>query len=375
MDSSPHSGGSSQSPHSGGHPGSRDYSEAPLIVTWETTQACALSCDHCRAEAEPNRHPNELSTEEAKELFRSVKEFSPEPILVLSGGDPLERPDLFELLEAAVDMGLSPSITPATTGKLTKSAIKRFKEIGIGRMALSLDGATAETHDSFRGEPGTFETTIQAAEYANEIGVPIQINTTVTAQTVDELPEIIKLVDSYNAAMWEVFFLVPIGRGTELNQLSPQQAYETMEWLYRASRDKSFRVITVEAPFYRRVAQRIQREEEHPPKPVGSTGAGNGFVFIDHTGEVYPSGFLPRSVGSVREKSLPDLYQSAELMEQLRDRQSFSGPCGNCPITEQCGGSRSRAYAATGDPTESDPLCPWAVTGDTGYEPVFNFSG
>ncbi|MEF8781170.1 MAG: radical SAM protein, partial [Haloferacaceae archaeon] len=349
---------------SDGHPHARDYSESPLVVTWEISQACDLACDHCRAEANPERDPDELSTEEGIELFEQVAQFSSQPFMVLSGGDPLKRPDVFELLEGAVDAGVTPSITPATTPLLDREAIERFADIGIGRMALSLDGATAESHDSFRGEEGTFETAIRAAEHARELGVSIQFNTTVTASTVEELPAIADLVEELDAAMWEVFFLVPVGRGEELDQLSPERAREVMEWLYRRGQDAPFRVITVEAPFYRRVARNVQREDGARGGPVGSTGAGNGFVFVSHTGEVYPSGFMPLSAGNVRETPLPEIYQESPTMQKLRDRESFNGPCGSCPMTAECGGSRSRAYAATGDPVGSDPLCPWAVADD-----------
>lgn len=344
---------------SDGHPG-RDYSETPLVVTWEVTQACDLACDHCRAEADPDRSPGELSLSEARDFFEQVADFSPQPFLVLSGGDPLKRPDVFELLETAVDVGVTPSITPATTELLDREAIERFADIGVGRMALSLDGATPESHDGFRGEDGTFETAMRAAEYAREVGLSIQINTTVTGSTADELPEIAEIVGEVDAAMWEVFFLVPTGRGVELEQLSPERAREVMEWLYRHSRDAPYRVITVEAPFYRRVASEVARERGAGRPRVGSTGAGNGFVFVSHTGEVYPSGFLPVSAGNVRDDPLPEIYRDADLMDRLRDRDSFAGPCGSCPFTTECGGSRSRAYAATGDPLESDPLCPYA---------------
>ena len=359
----PHASGNNDSSHpnrnKSGRPHGRDYSESPLVVTWEVSQACDLACDHCRAEADPERDPDELTTDEAIDLFEQVSEFSPHPFLVLSGGDPLKRPDIFELLEGAVEVGVTPSITPATTSLLDRETIDRFADIGVGRMALSLDGATAESHDGFRGEDGTFDTAIEAAEYANEVGLSIQINTTVTETTAEELPEIASLVDSLNAAMWEVFFLVPTGRGEELEQLTPQRAREVMEWLYEHSQQSPYRVITVEAPFYRRVATELTPDEKTPR--VGSTGAGNGFVFVSHTGEVYPSGFMPLRAGNVRETPLPEIYRNADVMQQLRNRQSFDGPCGSCPFTPSCGGSRSRAYAATGNPLGSDPLCPWAV--------------
>lgn len=346
------------------HPHGRDYSQSPLVVTWEVTQACDLACDHCRAEADPDRSPDELTTQDGIELFEQVSEFSPQPFMVLSGGDPLKRPDIFELLEGAVEVGVTPSITPATTSLLDRETLERFADIGVGRVALSLDGATAENHDGFRGEEGTFETTMRAARMARELGLSIQINTTVTEQTVDDLPAIADLVEELDAAMWEVFFLVPVGRGEELEQLSPERTRELMKWLYRRSQRAPYRVITVEAPFYRRVAREVQREDGQQGRPVGSTGAGNGFVFVSHTGEVYPSGFMSLSAGNVRENSLPDIYQNADVMKQLRDRESFDGPCGSCPMTAECGGSRSRAYAATGNPLGSDPLCPWAASSD-----------
>ena len=361
-DSSGHPGGSHPGSDSSGHPGGRDYSQTPLVVTWELTQACELACDHCRADAQPERDPDELSTEEAVNLFEQVREFGdPSPFFVFSGGDPLERPDLFELLETASEMGLTPAVTPATTPSLDRETIERFAESGVRRMAISLDGATPSAHDDFRGEEGTFEVAARAARHAREVGLSIQVNTTVTAETVDQLPAIADLAESMDAAMWEVFFLVPIGRGEELSQLSPERARELGGWLYERSQSAPYRVITVEAPFYRRVAREKQRERGETPGHVGTTGAGNGFVFVSHTGEVYPSGFMPVSAGNVREESLVDIYRESELMGRLRDRESFSGPCGSCPATSHCGGSRSRAYAATGDPTGSDPLCPWAV--------------
>lgn len=356
-----------------GHPGSHDgeethgrhpmgsFDQRPLVVTWETTQACGLACDHCRADANRGRHPDELTTEEAFALFEQVRNFGdPPPFFVLSGGDPLERPDLFELLDGARDRGLSPSITPATTSNLDGAMIDRLAEAGVNRVAVSIDGSTADTHDAFRGEEGSFDTAIAAAEHARSQGLTIQFNTTVTAKTVAELPAIADLADSLEVAMWEVFFLIPIGRGTELEQLSPQQAGDVANWLYTTSQDAPYRVITVEAPFYRRVAAEVQRWRGETPRPVGSTGAGNGFVFVSHTGEVYPSGFLPLAGGNVRDESLVSIYRDSDLFTDLRDPSSLRGPCGSCQMASACGGSRSRAYATTGDPLDSDPLCPYA---------------
>lgn len=357
---SSHPGGTSPNEtegHPGGSPMARDFSKTPLIVTWEVTQACELECDHCRAEAQPDRDPEELTTEEGKRLLEDVASFGhPPPILVFSGGDPLERPDLDELVDYASELGLPTAVTPAPTENLTREVVQRFDEAGIHRMALSLDGPDADSHDEFRGESGSYERVQRAAEWAEETGLAIQINTTVTANTVESLPEIADQIADLGAVMWEVFFLVPIGRGAELEQLTPTQADEWMAWLYRRQREAPFRVITVEAPQYRRIA----REVEGEPVSVGSTRAGSGFVFVSYRGDVYPSGFLPQSAGNVRGDDLVSLYRDAPLFERLRDPDQFSGRCGNCPYRDLCGGSRSRAYAATGDPLASDPLCPLA---------------
>ncbi len=336
----------------------RDYGSTPLIVTWEVTQACELECDHCRADAQPDRDPAELTTEEGKELIDQVANFgSPPPILVFSGGDPLERPDLMELLSYADSVGLRTGVTPAPTASLTESVLDELKEAGVNRLALSLDGATADRHDSFRGEEGSFERIRQAAEYAATIDLSLQINTTVTATTVDDLPEIAGLVEDFGAVMWEVFFLVPLGRGVELEQLSSEETEELLEWLYRRQREADFRLITVEAPHFRRIAKQVERQEGGSNPRVGSTGDGNGFVFVSHTGEVFPSGFLPMEAGNVRDEELVSLYRDSSLFESLRDPSQLDGTCGECRHRKQCGGSRARAHATTENPLGSDPLC------------------
>ncbi|MEF8839634.1 MAG: radical SAM protein [Haloarculaceae archaeon] len=341
-----------------GRPPTRDYGQNPLIVTWEVTQACELECDHCRADATPDRHPEELTTTAGFDLIDRVAAFgSPQPVLVFSGGDPLERPDLFELLDYAVDSGLRTGVTPAPTSALTESVLDRFDAAGVDRVALSLDGATADRHDTFRGEAGSFERIRHAAEYAGEIGLSLQINTTVTGRTVEDLPAIAGLVETLGAVMWEVFFLVPIGRGEALEQLSPAAAEETLSWLYRRQQDAEFRVITVEAPHYRRIASQLARADGQPAPTVGSTGDGKGFVFVSHTGSIYPSGFLPVEAGDVRADDLVQVYREAPLFRSLRDPDRLRGPCGACAYRSRCGGSRARAHATTDDPLASDPLC------------------
>ena len=338
-----------------------DYSQTPLVVTWEVTQACSLTCDHCRAAAQPDRHPDELTTDEGRMLIDQISSFGdPTPIFVISGGDPLERPDLSELIDHATDLGMRVGVTPAPTHRLTPETLEQFVAAGVHRIALSLDGATPDRHDTFRGEAGSFDTIEAAARHASDIGLDLQINTTVTATTMSDLPDIADLVEAFGAVMWEVFFLVPIGRGTELEQLTPLEAEELLHWLYHRQHDAPFRLITVEAPQYRRVAIEAARAEGRNPPRVGSTGDGRGFVFVSHTGEVYPSGFLPISAGNVRDDSIVDIYRDAPTFIHLRDSDRLGGHCGSCRYRAVCGGSRARAFAATGDPMAADPLCAYA---------------
>ncbi|ELZ04799.1 Radical SAM domain protein [Natrialba chahannaoensis JCM 10990] len=364
-----------------------DTTRRPLVLIWELTQACALACDHCRADAQPARHPDELTTAEGKALLESAREFGDGQLVVLSGGDPLVRDDVDELVAHGTDLGLRMTMTPSGTQSLTRQRIDILSDAGLRRMAVSLDGASAETHDSFRGESGSFEATIRAIEDARAAGVPVQVNTTVCQATVDELPGIRSLLRDIGVVMWSVFFLVPVGRGRVLESISPKQADDVMSWLQGVSESEPFGVKTTEAPQYRRVCVQSRSEAENTdgtgsdgnggPSVGASTGlqrrggivAGDGFAFVSHTGEVYPSGFLPRSAGSVRDRALTELYRDSELFTSLRDRDQLSGKCGACPYRAVCGGSRSRAYAHSGDPLTSDPLCPYVPEGYDGELP------
>lgn len=350
-----------------------DADRRPFVLIWETTQACELACEHCRADAQESRHPGELSTAEAKSLLDDARAFSDGQLVVLSGGDPLIRPDVTELVSYGTDVGLRMTMTPSGTSSLSNDRIAALSEAGLRRMALSIDGGSARSHDAFRGEEGSFEDTIAAATSAREIGLPLQINTTVCAATVDELPNIRDLVADLDAVLWSVFFLVPVGRGRVLEPISPGRAERVMEWLYRTQQDASFGIKTTEAPHYRRVAlqqrtgateasDRSTDTDDSIGRRVGIT-AGDGFAFVSHTGELYPSGFLPKSAGNVRSGDLVDLYRTAPLFESLRDKDQLTGPCGSCEFRYVCGGSRSRAYAETGDPMASDPLCAYVSDG------------
>lgn len=334
-----------------------DTDDRPFVLIWELTQACDLACDHCRADAKPERHPDELTTREGKRLLDQAREFGENQLVVLSGGDPVKRPDLVELVEYGTDAGLNVTLTPSGTTSLTRETIADLADAGLRRMALSLDGATPEAHDAFRGEEGSFEETVAAAEHARELGIPLQVNTTVCAETLDQLPKIRELIAELGVVMWSVFFLVPVGRGVHLDPIDPETADEVMAWLNEVSDAAPFGVKTTEAPHYRRVAM---QEGEGAPGAGGRMGivAGDGFAFVSHTGDVYPSGFLPKAAGNVRETPLPTIYRDSELFTSLRDRGNLKGKCGACSYKEVCGGSRSRAYATTGDPLAADPLCP-----------------
>ncbi|WP_254824255.1 TIGR04053 family radical SAM/SPASM domain-containing protein [Haloglomus halophilum] len=362
-----------------------DTDRRPFVLVWEVTQACDLACDHCRADATPERHPQELSTGEGKALLDEAGRFGADgddQLVVLSGGDPMKRPDIPELVRYGTNAGCRMTLTPSGTDGLDREMLAILHGRGLQRLALSLDGGDAASHDAFRGEAGSFETTVRAAEHARELGLPLQVNTTVCAQTVDQLPAIRELVRELGAVLWSVFFLVPVGRGTALDSISPERAERVMNWLHDVNDDAPFAVKTTEAPSYRRVA--IQRLRERvgesdrqtpPTTPNGAmerrTGivAGDGFAFVSHVGEVYPSGFLPESAGTVREESVVDIYRESELFRRLRDRDALSGKCGACEFRGVCGGSRSRAYAHTGDPLASDPLCSYVPEGYDGPLP------
>ncbi len=341
-----------------------DFNRYPLLVAWETTHACLLACKHCRASAEPDPLPGELTTEEGFGLLDQLAAFEHKPVLLPTGGDPLQRKDLFLMLERARGLGIKVGITPAVTPLLTRQVVERFKALDVHQMAISLDGGSAESHDGFRGVPGTFDHALQALDWARELGLPTQVNTTVTRLTVEELPGIADILARKGVATWEVFFLVPVGRGALLNQLSADEYENVMNWLYLASRNYAFNIRTTEGPQFRRVV--MQHRRRHDSLDDGAMvghgrgshlSDGNGFVFVSATGEVYPSGFLPVSGGNIRERPLAEIYQESPLFQALRDKSLLKDKCGVCEFKQLCGGSRARAWAETGDYLASDPRC------------------
>lgn len=348
------------------HHAPRELSQTPINVYWEMTQACALACRHCRAEAMPCADPNELSFEQGLHFLRQIREFGdPMPQLILTGGDPLARRDLFDLIDAARELGISTSITPAATGSLTREVLVRLKEHGVEGLGLSLDGSSAARHDSIRGVPGTFDRTMMAMRWAQELEMPLQVNTLAAAETAGDVPAIYELLKPMGPARWSLFFLISVGRGKVLQAMTPEEGEQLMDWIYQTSKTAPFIVATTEAPSYRRVALEHMKEEGMTGEQIRRTGLargfgirdGHGIMFVSNTGDICPAGFLPLAVGNVRKDRLVDVYRNAPLFQALHDPSRFEGRCGVCEYRALCGGSRARAFSATGDPLESDPFC------------------
>lgn len=349
----------------------RDFSEAPFLVIWETTQACDLACRHCRASAQPERNPLELSYEEGVRLLEEIKGFG-DPLVVFTGGDPLKRPDLYALLEASVRTGLRTTITPSATPLLDRRAVERIQSAGVARMALSLDGPDAASHDDFRQVAGSFERTLWALEAARSVGLETQINTTVSRRNQARMSEIADLVESSGVKLWSVFFLVVTGRALEADDLTAGEYEQVFDFLYSVAARGAFDIKTTEAQHYRRYVAQRKKAGGALPGAAGSIARqagindGKGFVFVSHTGEIFPSGFLNVSAGNVRRTSLREAYRTAPLFKVLRDSDALEGKCGACEYRNLCGGSRSRAYALTGDYLESDPRCVYVPPSWTG---------
>jgi radical SAM protein len=337
-----------------------------MLVIWEMTQACDLSCIHCRAKARTKRHPLELSTAEAFHLIDQIAQMRV-PRFALTGGDPLKRPDLMPIVQYACRRGVPTSLTPSATPLLTRDAIFQLKSVGLTRVALSLDGSTAELHDGFRRVTGAYKQTLDAVRWCHEAGLPVQVNTTVSQYNVADLDNMIQLLTSLRIVLWSVFFLVPTGRGQSAALLNSDEHEAVFAKLYHASKHVKFHIKTTEGQHYRRyVLQQKARqpdartEEELIGRAPRGVNDGNGFMFISHTGEVYPSGFLPLSAGNVLREPLADIYQNSRLFQSLRDSSQLKGRCGRCEFRDVCGGSRARAFAVSGDPLSEEPCCAYA---------------
>ncbi|MBZ0184809.1 MAG: TIGR04053 family radical SAM/SPASM domain-containing protein [Candidatus Obscuribacterales bacterium] len=353
-----------------------DFNHAPFLVLWELTRACALACKHCRAKAQPDRDPCELNIADCKAMLDEMKEFG-KPLIVLTGGDPAMRPDLFEIIHEIRSRGFSVAMTPSATPQITRDTIKRLKEAGLSRLAISIDAPRKQEHDRFRGVEGSFFQSMEIIDWASQESIPVQINTTICSDNINLFDDMARLVEELKAVLWSVFFLVPVGRASNQMQISPSQAEHVMIKMSRISQSASFDIKSTAAPQFRRVL--MQRSEAAAfsndwavtsdlsklesvlrlgaLRSYGSVNDGKGLIFVSHTGDVMPSGFLPLTTGNVKVDSLVDLYRDAPIFTELRDSTMLKGKCGACRYRSICGGSRARAFAASGDYMTEDPLC------------------
>ncbi|MDO5082070.1 TIGR04053 family radical SAM/SPASM domain-containing protein [Arachnia propionica] len=353
-----------------------DFDQAPFIVIWETTQACDLACKHCRASAQPLRDSGELSTTEALQLLDDVRRFG-RVVFVFSGGDAFKRPDIIELVRHGAEIGLRMAITPATTPLASRERLVELKEAGLTRLAVSLDGSNAEIHDEFRRVHGSFDHGIRILRQSQEIGLSTQVNTVVRKGNIDDMPAMCELMTELGIVFWEVFFLVPMGRAKKDDVASAEEFETVFNQLYDLSRTAPFDLKATAAPQYSRVVMQRKRAEArqgadtdldvltsgmHYSQQDGigrarNVNDGDGFMFISHVGDIYPSGFLPIRAGNVRTDDIGEVYRNSDLFRTLRDRSQLKGKCGFCSYRSFCGGSRARAYAMTGDFLAEEPFC------------------
>lgn len=357
-----------------------DYNQRPFLVIWEVTQACDLACKHCRAAAQPLAHPEQLTTSQGKKLIDQIAELQV-PLFVITGGDPIKRADIFDLVRYATNKGIHTALTPSATPLLTREVIFKLKEAGLVRLGVSLDGSTPEIHDTFRGLPGAYARTIETVRWANEAGIPIQVHTTVSRHNAHDLDRLSALLHELEIVMWNVFFLVPVGRGKTEDLLDGAEFEQVFAKLFELSKEVPFQIKTTEAMHYRRfllqqnIAERKREQAAHPgdqvhAKTIGwatrRINDGKGFVFVSHMGNVYPSGFLPIYAGNIKTQPLAEIYRDAPVFQALRDTSQLKGKCGACEYKEICGGSRARAYALTGDLLAEESCC---IYQPKGYHP------
>jgi heme b synthase len=347
-----------------------DFARAPRLVAWETTRACDLACRHCRAVAQPHPDPRQLTTDEAFRLVDDIAAFGEPVIFILTGGDPMKREDITEVAARATAAGLRVVMSPSGT-QVTPASVTRLKQAGVQRISVSLDGSTAALHDGFRRVPGAFEEAVRSLAYAREGGLPFQINTTVTRHNRDDLAAMLRRTIELGAVTWDVFMLVPTGRGTVEMEIAPEEYEETLQFIRQVSQTAPIQVKMTCAPHYKRVQHQARRRRDGLPAGAGGRApgghaagggsrgcmAGFGFCFVSHIGEVGGCGYLPLLAGNVRERPLPEIYRDSPLFKSIRDPNLLQGRCGICEYRMVCGGCRARALSATGNYLEEEPFC------------------
>jgi heme b synthase len=351
--------------HAASGPARPDGAPGPRLLAWELTRSCNLACKHCRAEAHPEPYPGELDNSEAKKLLDSFRETG-EPIIIFTGGEPLLRPDVFDLARHASALGLPCVMAPNGT-LITPEKAVLMRASGIRRCSISLDGPDAAAHDAFRGLDGAFEASLRGIAYLKEAGVGFQINTTVTRNNLSVFKRIFHLAESLGAEAWHIFLLVPMGRGASIQDqvISAAEYEEALNWLYDFRKQTSMHLKATCAPHYYRIMRQRASEEGLPVTPEhfgmdamtrGCLG-GTGFCFVSHTGQVQPCGYLELDCGQVRQTPFPEIWRSSAPFLRFRDQKAYAGKCGVCEYHKVCGGCRARAYSISGDYMAQEPLC------------------
>ncbi len=340
------------------------------MVAWELTRSCNLACVHCRASAERGPYPGELTTDECLRVMDEIASFS-KPVIILTGGEPLLRPDIFDLAKYGTTQGLR--MVMATNGTLfTEGIVQKMKASGIQRISISLDGPDAETHDAFRRVKGSFEGSLKGIEMAKKGGLEFQINTTITQANLRLIPEILNLAVGLGAVAHHIFLLVPTGRGKGLKdqEISALDYEKTLHWFYDQIDKVPLQLKATCAPHYYRIVRQqskkegkklASRESGLDAMTRGCLG-GTSFCFISHVGQVQPCGYLELDCGNVRKKSFQEIWAQSEIFQRLRNTDGYQGKCGRCEFRKVCGGCRARAYEVSGDYMAEEPYCI--------YEPV-----
>ena len=371
-----HGGARSMGFAPGGGPAAKEYEaktgvKAPRIIAWEITRSCNLSCAHCRAAAEFGHYHGELSLDEIKKVIDNIVTIS-NPILILTGGEPLLRPDIWEIIDYCHEKGAMPVVgTNATL--ITDEIAAKLAEHKIPRISVSIDFATAEEHDAFRGEPGCFDASIEGIKVAKRHGVGVQINTTVTKQNVHELPAIHDLAEELGVDAFHIFMLVPTGRGSDLIdlELSPEESEKALTWAYERQKTSPLHFKPTDSPHYYRIirqlakkeGKKVTREEYGMDAMTRGCLGGITFGFISHVGDVQPCGYFDMQLGNVKEQPFSEIWTNSKVFNDLRDYSLLKGKCGACEYKAVCGGCRARALEVTGDYMESEPYCAYIPEG------------
>jgi radical SAM protein len=350
----------------------------PQLIFWETTKACPLACKHCRAEAIFEPFPGELTTEESFKLLDEIAQFpKPYPVLILTGGDVLMRNDLEPILKRATELGIKTALSPAVSGRINENLVAMAKRYGVHSVSLSLDWADAEKQDEFRGKRGVFDETKSAIKMFSLAGIPLQINTTVYEDNVLELPKILSMISGLGVKVWEIFFLIRIGRGETLMDLSAEKMEDVNNWLFDVN-GTDIAIRTVESPIFKRIELSRGSGQTYiggklykdlmastDPKFIRNwirrqAGHPNGrmrTLFVGHDGSILINGFIEKPLANVKDTPLLDICTDNDVLTRLEEPWTFGGKCGYCAFNSVCGGSRARSFSSTGDLFASDPAC------------------